>query len=236
MRVKLTIAYNGTHYLGSQTQTETPNTVLGNIERVLKALGIREKLIASGRTDKGVHASGQVCHLDLPEFWHDTKKLKKTLNSMLPSSIAIREIREVSAAFHARYSAKKRLYRYIIKESQSTPFEADFVTFLDSVDFEAIKKNIALFRGKHDFVQFMKTGSDTQSSVREIYSAFAYRHRGYIILHFSANGFLRAQIRLMVGALLSLNKEEIEDKLNNRYNHKLRPAAANGLYLAKIHY
>lgn len=71
MRVKLTLAYNGTHYLGSQTQTETPNTILGNLELVLAKLGIKTRVIASGRTDKGVHATAQVCHLDLPTFWSD---------------------------------------------------------------------------------------------------------------------------------------------------------------------
>lgn len=236
MRVALILAYNGTSYLGSQTQTETPNTIFGNLEKVLKQLGIKSKIIASGRTDKGVHASGQVCHFDLPSFWQDTQKLKKVLNEMLPSSIHIKSVKEVDDEFHARYSAKVRTYRYIIKAGESNPFEADFVTFLKHVDFEKIAKNIKLFIGQHDFVEFMKTGSDTGSSIREVYKAFAYMYNGYIILNFQANGFLRSQIRLMVGALLNLDKEQIQAKLACKQEQKNRPAPANGLYLARINY
>lgn len=236
MRVSLNIAYNGTNFLGSQTQTETPNTVLGNLEKVLSQLGIKSKLIASGRTDKGVHASGQVCHTDLPPFWDDITKLKHVINEMLPSSIFVKTIKKVDDEFHARYSAKKRTYRYIIKEGNSNPFEADFVTFLKSVEFDTIHKNIALFVGEHDFSEYMKTGSDTGSAVRKIHKAFAYKHKGYIVLNFQANGFLRSQIRLMVGALLNLNATEIQNKLSQIKESKNRPAPPNGLYLAKINY
>ncbi|MEA2073537.1 MAG: tRNA pseudouridine(38-40) synthase TruA [Campylobacterota bacterium] len=236
MRVALTIAYNGTYYFGSQTQTETPHTILGELQKALKQLGIKEKVIASGRTDKGVHASGQVCHIDLPPFWDEPAKLKRVLNEMLPSSILIKSVKKVSSEFHARYSAKKRMYRYIIKEGESNPFEADYITFLKSVDFETIQKNIQQFIGEHDFVNFMKTGSDTGSSVREVYKAFAYRYKGYIILNFQANGFLRSQIRLMVGSLLYLNDTQIQEMLNATQVHKRKPAPPNGLYLAKINY
>jgi len=237
MRVKLTIAYNGTHFLGSQTQTQTNNTVLGQLQKALKQLGISQKVVASGRTDKAVHATGQVCHVDVPEFWDDSAKLKRVLNEMLPTTISIRRSEFVDDTFHARYSAQKRCYRYIIKESSSNPFEADFITFLQQVDFEKIAHNIQLFQGKHDFSSFMKTGSDMQSSIREVYQAFAYRYKSYIILNFQANGFLRSQIRLMVSALLALNATEIELKLANKYiSKKTKPAPANGLYLARINY
>jgi len=236
MRVALTIAYDGTHFLGSQIQSETSNTIFGNLENVLAKLGIDFRVVASGRTDKGVHATGQVCHIDLPAFWSDIQRLKKVLNEMLPSTIVIKKIDSVCDDFHARYSAKKRSYRYILKEKQSNPFEANFVTFINSIDFNTINKNIKLFIGEHDFVNFMKTGSDVGSTTRVIYKAFAYQHNGYIVLNFQANGFLRSQIRLMVGALLTLNAKDIEDKLKSRYNHKLKPAPSNGLYLSKIKY
>jgi tRNA pseudouridine38-40 synthase len=236
MRVALTIAYNGTHFLGSQIQKETQNTILGNLEKVFFKLGVDEKIVASGRTDKGVHATGQVCHIDLPKFWSDLVKLKRVLNDMLPSSIEVRSIREVDTNFHARYSAKKRIYRYIIKESNSNPFEADFVTFLDSIDYKKVKENIKLFIGEHDFKYFMKSGSDVNSTKRVIYKAFMYKHNGYIVLNFEANGYLRSQIRLMVAAILNLTQDEIKDKLLCKKNHKIKPAPANGLYLAKIKY
>lgn len=236
MRVSLVISYNGTHFFGSQIQKETQQTILGQLTKVLTKLGILSKVIASGRTDKGVHATGQVCHIDLPEFWSDTHKLKRVLNEMLPSSIHIRSVKATHSEFHARYSAQKRIYRYIIKESESNPFESDYVTYLEIVNFENIQKNIKLFKGEHDFEFFMKTGSDVKSTKRVIYKAFAYKHKGYIVLNFEANGFLRSQIRLMVGAILGLNAIKIDEKLNCKINHKLKPAPPNGLYLAKIKY
>jgi tRNA pseudouridine38-40 synthase len=92
MRCALTLSYNGTHFLGSQTQKETKNTILGNLESVLKQLGIHYKVIASGRTDKGVHATGQVCHIELPPFWDDLVKLKRVLNEMLPKALHVESI------------------------------------------------------------------------------------------------------------------------------------------------
>lgn len=236
MRCALTIAYNGTSFLGSQTQTSSSNTVLGQIEHVLGQLNINFKAVASGRTDRGVHATGQVCHIDLPIFWSDLNKLKKVLNEMLPPAIHVKSIRAVSDDFHARYSAKKRVYRYIIKEAQSNPFEDNFVTFADNIEFEKIEKNIKLFRGEFDFKHFMKSGSDIKSTIRVIYKAFAYKHKDFIVLNFEANGFLRSQIRLMVGALLALESDEIIKQLTCEKNYKIKPAKSNGLYLAKIKY
>ena len=82
----------------------------------------------------------------------------------------------------------------------------------------------------------MKTGSDVNSTSRIIYKAFAYKHHGFIILNFEANGFLRSQIRLMVGALLQLNTQEITEQLQCKKTHKIKPAPSNGLYLAKVKY
>ncbi len=236
MRCALTIAYNGTHFLGSQVQTETSNTIFGNLEKVLRQLGIDFRVVASGRTDKGVHATGQVCHIDLPPFWNDLKKLKRVLNEMLPHAIMVKSIKEVDDKFHARYSAKKRVYRYIIKEGESNPFNNDFITFYQHIDFEKIQKNIKLFIGEHDFKHFMKTGSDINSSTRIIYKAFTYKYKGFIVLNFEANGFLRSQIRLMVGAVLKLKENQIQEQLACINNYKVKPAPSNGLYLTKIKY
>ena len=236
MRCALCIAYNGTHFLGSQSQTETPNTILGNLEKALLALGIESKVVASGRTDKGVHATGQVCHIDLPLFWTDLKKLQQALNKMLPKSIVLKSIKNVKNDFHARYGAKRRIYRYIIKEENSNPFEENFITFIQDFNFKEIEKNIKLFVGTHNFKQFMKTGSDVNSTSRIIYKAFAYKYKDYIILNFEANGFLRSQIRLMVGALLQLNSQEITEQLQCKNTYKIKPAPSNGLYLAKVKY
>ena len=236
MRVAITLAYDGTNYLGSQTQEETGNTVFGQVNKVLLKLGIKSKTVPSGRTDRGVHASGQVFHTDLPSFWSDLKKLKSVLNDMLPPSIQVKKINAVDENFHARYGAKKRVYRYFIKASASNPFQSNYFTFLNSVDFENLETNVKLFIGEHDFKYFMKTGSDVNSTSRVVYKAFAYKRQDCVVLNFEANGFLRSQIRLMVGALLNLSEEEIIEKLSGAINHKVKPAPPNGLYLAKIKY
>ncbi|MDY0122483.1 MAG: tRNA pseudouridine(38-40) synthase TruA [Sulfurimonas sp.] len=236
MRVALKISYNGTHFLGSQTQKSSGNTVLGKFEHVLAKLGIEQKVQASGRTDKGVHATAQMCHIDLPDFWSDLGKLKRVLNEMLPPTIHIRSIFEVADDFHARYSAKKRLYRYIIKVGESNPFEESFITFVPSLDHKELREKIKLFEGEHDFAFFMKSGSDVKSSVRVVYRAFCYEYKGVIVLCFEANGFLRSQIRMMVGALLTRTSQEIVESLGCKKKYKIKPAPSNGLYLARISY
>ena len=236
MRVKLTFAYDGTDFFGSQIQKHTDRTVIGTLSHVLRRLGIDSIPVASGRTDSGVHATAQVCHLDLPPFWSDTRKLKETLNKMLPSSIHIRRIETVGDDFHARYGAKKRVYRYLISTKEPSPFTARYITHIQEIDFEKIEKNIKLFAGSHDFGYFQKTGSDVKTTTREIYRALAYKHKSTIILYFEANGFLRSQVRLMCGALLQLEADEIEAMLQKEKRYKIKPVPPQGLYLAKIKY
>jgi len=236
MKIAFTLEYNGTNFFGSQIQTQTPNTVMGVLTNIFSQLGITDKIIASGRTDKGVHATGQVCHLNLPSFWADLNKLKRVTNKMLPRAIKIKKIWHVGDDFHARYSAKRRVYRYIIKKGESNPFEDEFVTFLDNIDFKNIKQNIKIFIGEHDFRNFVKTGSDNKTTTRMIYKAFAYKYKDYIILNFEANGFLRSQIRMMVAAILKLDADTIQKHLECEKSYKIKPAPCNGLYLAKIKY
>lgn len=236
MKCAITISYNGAEFFGLQSQKNGEITVIGTIEKALKKIKIDSKIVASGRTDRGVHATAQVCHIDLPPYWDDLEKLKYTLNKILPQSIHIKKVEQKDDSFHARYSAKRRVYRYIIKEGTTNPFQEKFISFLESVDFKKIEQNIKLFLGEHDFRYFMKSGSDVKSTIRTIFKAFAYRYKGYIILNFEANGFLRTQIRLMVAALLSLNDTQIIELLQCRKKYKLKPADGNGLYLAKVKY
>ena len=236
MRVKLILSYDGTDFFGSQPQKETDKTVIGTLTHILTRLNIVSVPVASGRTDRGVHATGQVCHLDLPPFWSDTEKLKKVLNTMLPSSIHIRRIECVSDDFHARYSAKRRLYRYLISTQESSPFSSRYITHLQTLEIEKIQRNIHIFEGVHDFEYFQKNGSDIITTRREVYKAFAYMHKNLTILHFEANGFLRSQVRLMCGALLQLEATQIETMLDKKEKYKVRPAPPQGLYLARIKY
>lgn len=241
MRVKITLQYNGAPYLGLQSQTKTENTVIGTLQRALLRLNINEKIVASGRTDKGVHATGQVLHCDLPQHWHNLQKLKRSLNHQLPDSIHIRRIEEAADDFHARYSAKRRVYRYILSAREPNPFEADFITFVDSVDFSALVRAIGSYVGTYDFKYFKKSGSDTENDIRTVYRAIAYRRNKNIVLTFEANGYLRSQIRMMVGFLLLVsqgkrNVGDLKAQLLCEADFKVKPAPCNGLYLAKVKY
>ncbi len=241
MRVKMTVAYNGANYFGSQVQNETDQTVNGQIEKALRFLQVDTRIVASGRTDRGVHAFRQVIHFDLPPFWKDLAKLKESLRRILPASIAIRRMEEVDETFHARYSAKKRAYRYIISTQAPNPFLADLVTYVETLDVTKIKEAIALFEGEHDFTHFKKSGSDTTNFVREIYKTRVYSHNGCTVLYFEANGFLRSQIRLMVGFLLAISDgryttEDLKAQLSLEKQFKLKPAPHQGLYLSNIVY
>ncbi len=236
MRVFLDIAYDGTDFFGSQIQKEIPQTILGEITSALLHLKIDSKVIASGRTDKGVHAFSQICHIELPSFWTNLDKLQTALNKIVPPAIRIKKIYKVDNTLHARYSAKKRAYRYILQQKEPNPFESRYVAYYKDIDLQKIKENIKLFEGTHDFSYFIKQGSDTKTNVRTIYKAYLYNYRGKTILYFEANGFLRTQIRFMVGALLSLEKEQIQQQLSLEKKYKFKPAQSCGLYLAKVKY
>lgn len=227
--------------MGSQQQPNTDNTVMGHLITVLHRLKITATPKASGRTDRGVHATHQVIHVDVPEFWSDLVRLKEMLNVQLPSAMRIQRIEFVESEFHARYSAKRRVYRYIIKESEINPFEDNFVTFVPQLNREAIRDAIGCFVGTHNFEYFKKSGNDLEHHTRIIYRAYAYSHKGYFILVFEGNGFLRSQIRLMVGFLLRISsgkatKKQLIEQINCIKRHSTDIAPHNGLYLTHIKY
>ncbi len=240
MRVKALISYDGSKFFGFQCQKSTDQTVIATIYRALQKLGIESKVVGSGRTDRGVHATGQVLHFDLPSYWSDLDKLLTMLNRHLHPSIHIRRITPVNKDFHARYWAKGRAYRYILTKRSFSPFWAPYVTFFDYED-EPIAEAIKLFEGTHDFRYFMKTGSNTKTSVRTIYKATSYHYNDFFILYFEANGFLRAQVRMMVEFLLQISQNRLtryhlQEQLEGKARYLTSLAPPNGLYLAKVFY
>ena len=241
MKVKITLSYDGSQFYGYQSQNNGTTTVANMLQDALQSLGIETKIHASGRTDRGVHASGQVIDIDIPRHWEDLKKFKNYLNRLCLPSIMIKDIQEVGDDFHARYSAKKRLYRYVVKEGEVSVFGAPYLCYHDKIDREKIEEAVQLFEGVHDFAYFCKSGSEPKSTIREIYKCRVYLHQGFYILTFEANGFLRSQIRLMVAFLLEIalgqhNKEQLIEQLTLKKKHPMKPAPANGLYLSNIIY
>lgn len=240
MKIKITLSYDGTNYNGSQIQPDYP-TIHSKLLDVLQILNITTTLDFSGRTDKGVHAFKQVVSCFIPIFWKDLQKLKIALNKQLPSSIQIRNIQKVEDHFHARFSAKKREYRYLLTSNKLSPFNSNYISHYDTINEEKINEAIRLFVGIHDFEYFSKKGSDPVSTVREIYAINFYKFKDIYILNFKANSYLRSQIRMIVDFIMKISsgKLTLEDLKNQIEKKKLISwtlAPANGLYLSKIHY
>jgi tRNA pseudouridine38-40 synthase len=158
MNFKITVSYDGFEFNGSQTQPDK-SSVEDRILEAFKRLNVDVKIILSGRTDKGVHATGQVFNVHLPEHFHQTQQLKKLLNHHLPLSIRVLNIKPVPLDFHARFSAKKRVYRYVITQNELTPFISRYITHVQTVNVEKIQEAIVEFIGEHDFEYFQKKGA-----------------------------------------------------------------------------
>jgi len=239
-RVKAVIVYDGGYFKGFQKQTSTKNTITTQIEIALCSLGIHDSIRGSGRTDAGVHATGQVIDFLLPDFWNNLDKLKFELNRKL-KYISFKHISFVSDDFHSRFSAKKRVYRYIFKTSRPSIFEQNHVSYYPDFNKELLETALHIFQGEHDFSNFIKTGSITHTNIRHIYKAYYRPYNNYHILYFEANGFLRSQVRMMVEAVMQvslkeLNLKEIEEQLELKKRYITKLAPPEGLYLARILY
>ena len=240
MNLKFVISYDGSLFQGSQKQ---PNglTVEDKLLKAFKKINIETNIILSGRTDKEVHATGQVFNCLVPDYWEDFFKLKEILNKNLPTSIKILKISKVKDDFHSRFHAKKRVYRYLITTKPTTPFNDKFITHIKNINEELLQKAIKEFVGVYDFKYFHKTGSDKELTKREIFDTKFYKYKDIYVFKFTANSYLRSQIRLMVGFLLAINDnkqsiENLKEQLTFQKHHFKTPAVANGLYLAKIKY
>lgn len=230
--LKITYSYNGAKFCGSQSQ---PNglSVENSLKDALSHVGLFGSLTTSSRTDKGVHALSQVSTTPCPDFW-DLCRLKKLINRHATPYIYVKKLEFVDENFHPRFSAKARSYRYILNHGKFDPFLADFCHFYPNLDINLLNSVLSNFIGEHDFSAFMKVGSEIKSPVREIYKAYAFRHKNLTIIKFTANGFLRSQVRLMVAnALKSLKSGQ---KINFKKALTRIPAPPNGLYLERIFY
>jgi len=240
MRVKAIIAYDGGSFQGFQSQKSTTNTITTTIESALRSLHIDSKIVGSGRTDAGVHATAQVIHFDLPYFWRDLTKLRSTLNHKL-KHIYIKHITYVDANFHARFSAKKRVYRYIFKKTKPSIFEKNYISNYSKFDPTILKKALKLFEGEHNFKYFCKNGSPTHTTDRVIFRAYYRKYKKYHFIYFEANGFLRAQVRMMIEASMQcadgrLGLGMLQDQIDTKYRYTTSLAPPEGLYLSRVIY
>ena len=232
VKLKLIYSYDGSKFSGSQSQPHGRG-----VEDVLRAalgrVGIFAPLISSSRTDKGVHALRQVSCVECTVHW-ELSRLKELINRHCAPYIFVQHISPVPRDFHPRYDAVARSYRYVLNHGRPSPFLSDFCVFYPRVDLAALNAALANFVGEHDFSEFMKSGSDIKSPVRELYVARAYSFRNLTLINFKANGFLRAQVRLMVANAL----KSVQSRRKISFLRALSriPFPPNGLYLSNVSY
>lgn len=242
--IKLTIEYDGKDFNGWQKQPNKLN-IQGEIERAIESI-TREKveLMASGRTDAGVHALGQVAN-----FKTNSKipidKFAIAINSNLKKSILIKSAEEVDEKFHSRLTCKRKTYRYIINNSNmGTAVYRNLETHIPTkLNLENMKKAIKFFEGEHDFKAFKASGTSSKSSVRKIYKAeIIEKEENRIFIELTGNGFLYNMVRIISGTLVDVGMgkilpEQIPDIINSKDRNKAgKTLQPQGLYLVKVEY
>ncbi len=245
-RILLTIEYKGTRYAGWQRQ-ENALAVQQILEEALeKMLQQKVVLIASGRTDAGVHALGQKAHFDYDgDFPLD--KMPLASQSLLPEDIAILKAEEVSPDLHAQYSAKKKTYRYQMYLSRENhPLLNDVyapIPYAESYfDFSKVEKAAKDLIGTYDFAGFANKGSQVRSTVRTIYDVKVKKEGMFITFDITGNGFLYNMVRIIAGTLVYIGlgkrgtdavKKILETQNRNLAGKTFPP---QGLFLLDVEY
>ena len=242
MKYLVSFAYDASNYYGYQKQIDL-YTVQEELERALTSInaGKEVKVVSSSRTDRGVHALNQKAHFEL-NMDITCYKLKRALNSKLPNDIHINSVMLANDDFHARYNALRKEYLYIINMGEYNPIERNYVyQYNKELDVDKMSEALNLFVGRHDFSAF--TSKDVlKDKVREIYEVNIRKEENKIYLTFIGNGFLKYQIRKMVGTLIEIgndkkNKEDLIKLLNNDNSIRhARIANPEGLYLIDVYY
>lgn len=241
MRVYIKISYDGSKFLGFQKQKSSEFTIATYIQQALQKLGINENIVASGRTDKNVHANNQALHLDLPPFWNDLNSLHVMLNRHLHPFVHVKKIYKVKNHFHARFSARAREYRYVFSHDEFNPFNSSFCVFYPKFDIKKLNEILCIFKGEHNFEFFKKNGSETKNYIREIYQIKALSYKNKTIITIKANGFLRSQIRMIISCILKIYENKLtcnkaKEQLTLTHIHTQTLSPPNGLYLHRIFY
>ncbi len=239
--IKLTIEYDGTHYVGWQRQLNG-KSVQGEIENVLQTI-LQEKVnvIGAGRTDAGVHARGQVANFQTSTSL-ELYQIKSALNSSLQEDIVIHDAVDVEEDFHARYNAKQRVYKYYIRQNESAleRMTTWFVRY--ELDVERMKEVSQVILGEHDFEGFAKVGSDVKHFVCHVSTSIWQTEEKRLTYTISADRFLRGMVRALVGTMVDVGRgfislDVFKERLNNRLKYEPRSAApAHGLVLEQVFY
>ncbi|MBQ7257239.1 MAG: tRNA pseudouridine(38-40) synthase TruA [Abditibacteriota bacterium] len=243
MNIKLVIEYDGTAYHGYQIQ-ENAHTVQAELEKALRVL-VKDDFVlyCAGRTDTGVHAMGQVCNFKSCDLRVEVENLRDALNSMLPEDISIKEVSKVEESFNSRYSAKKRVYRYVIFNGLTrNAIGSRYSWFVrDRLNLEAMKEASEYLVGHKDFKAFTDA-SYPDITERDVYYINIYREKDYINIEICANAFTRSMVRNIVGTLCEVGRgkreaQDMQSILNSRDRQKAGICApSKGLFFVRTEY
>ncbi|CEG24648.1 tRNA pseudouridine(38-40) synthase TruA [Peribacillus simplex] len=243
-KYKCVIAYDGTDFAGYQVQPEK-RTIQSEFEAVLAQMhkGTIIKVTASGRTDSGVHAKGQVLHFESP-LTFPTENWIKAFSVLLPTDIIVLEVDIVPDDFHARFHTTGKEYRYIVARSKlRDPFKRNYAYHYPyPLNVEAMREAISYLIGTHDFTSFCSAKTEVVDKVRTIKEMDFEESDDFMVFRFVGEGFLYNMVRILVGTLLDVGSGKMSphdmsgilDKKDRSFAGKTAPA--QGLYLWKVFY
>jgi len=244
-RYQILIEYIGTNFIGWQIQSKGKSIQKLIQVHLSKLLLQKIDLVGSGRTDAGVHAIEQSAHFDSNKKIKDLSKFLKSINHFInKKGISILNIKKKKLSFHARFSAKERIYKYVISNRVSKPsLEKERVWhIINKLDIYLMKKGAKKLLGKNDFSTFRSSSCNAKSPIKTIKSIKIKSTKGRIELQFKSQSFLQKQVRSMVGCLKYLAEKKWDlKKFEFVFKSKKRtlcapPAPAEGLFLEKVIY
>lgn len=243
-RIRLTLAYDGTDFSGWQRQ-ENERTVQGALEKALADIhGRAIAAIGAGRTDSGVHATGQVAHFETDHGTLVGARFRDALNARLPHDVRILESAEAAPDFHARYQARLRVYRYYIHNTAiGFPHLRRYVWKIrHPLDISLLNRYASLIAGTHDFTSFASTLDPTQDKARTITSSAFSQNGDMIVYHIAGHSFLWKMVRNILGTIIDCAKNKAGERefagiLEKRDRRAAGPTApARGLFLEQVAY
>jgi tRNA pseudouridine38-40 synthase len=245
--IALRLAYDGTEFVGSQFQSEG-RSVQGALEGAWQQLTQEQRRFTlAGRTDSGVHAQGQVANVRT-ETRHDLSTIRRGMNAILPEDVAIQAVAEVDYEFHARFTATRRDYRYLIDNGPALlPTLRNIALHVEQpLDTAAMAAALPQLEGSHDFAAFTANTPDQKSTVRMVHMARLSEvelfGRPLIAIDLAANAFLQHMVRVIVGTVLLVGRGKMRaDQLAELIERRDRKAAgptasAHGLTLVSVSY